>query len=160
MATAPRWLDETEMQAWLNWLLSSSLLRDKLDAELTAEHQLSLAEYEVLAQLSQSPGERARMSELAQLAVVSKSRLTHLVDRMVERGFVERERCPNDRRGLFAVLTPAGRTVLEAAAPSHVDSVRRYLIDVLDRGELRTLGCALGRVVDGLSDGARPPAAG
>jgi DNA-binding MarR family transcriptional regulator len=160
MAKAARWLDETEMQTWLNWLLSSSLLREKLDAELTAEHQLSLAEYEVLAQLSQSPGERARMSELAQLAVVSKSRLTHLVDRMVERGFVERERCPNDRRGLFAVLTPAGKKVLRTAAPSHVESVRRYLIDVLDRSELQTLGCALGRVVDGLSDGARPPAAG
>ena len=74
------------MRTWLAWVQSSLLLRDRLDAELVAEHDLSLAEYEVLAFVSQAPAGRLRMAELAATTIVSRSRLTHLVDRLVRRG--------------------------------------------------------------------------
>jgi DNA-binding MarR family transcriptional regulator len=142
-----RWLDDLEMRTWLAWVQSSLLLRDRLDAELVAEHDLSLAEYEVLAFVSQAPAGRLRMAELAATTIVSRSRLTHLVDRLVRRGLVTRQQCPSDRRGWFAVLTPAGRRLLRKAAPTHVRGVRQYLIDVLTPDEVAALGPVLERVV-------------
>jgi DNA-binding MarR family transcriptional regulator len=158
-----RWLDDVEMRTWLAWVQSSLLLRDRLEAELVAEHDLSLPEYEVLAFVSQAPAGRLRMTELAATTIVSRSRLTHLVDRLVRRGFLVRQQCPSDRRGWFAVLTPAGRRLLRKAARTHVRGVRQYLIDVLTPDEVAALGPVLERVVgaigsdqscDGRNDGS------
>jgi DNA-binding MarR family transcriptional regulator len=158
-----RWLDDVEMRTWLAWVQSSLLLRDRLEAELVANHDLSLPEYEVLAFVSQAPAGRLRMTELAATTIVSRSRLTHLVDRLVRRGFLVRQQCPSDRRGWFAVLTPAGRRLLRKAARTHVRGVRQYLIDVLTPDEVAALGPVLERVVgaigsdqscDGRNDGS------
>jgi DNA-binding MarR family transcriptional regulator len=151
---ATRWLDDTEMRTWLAWVQATLQLRDRLDAELVAEHELSLPEYEVLAVISQNPDGRARMAELAAVAIVSRSRLTHLVDRLAHRGLVARQQCRSDRRGWFAVLTPAGRRLLQRAAPTHMRGVRRYLIDVLTPDEVATLGPALERVADAIVRGS------
>src|SRR5690606_32684985 len=119
---------------------------------------LTLADYEILAHLSEAPDDRLRMSELADAALVSRSRLTHRVDRLAARGLVAREACPTDKRGTFAVLTPAGRSTIVATAPTHVEGVRRYLVNRLDPDLLTAVGEGLGQVADAVRDaGAAPP---
>jgi DNA-binding MarR family transcriptional regulator len=146
----PRWLNEEEQRAWRAFLRAGVLLLERLDTELDEAHGLSLSDYEVLADLSEAPGERLRMSELAELALVSRSRLTHAVDRLQQAGMVRRERCPGDRRGVNAVLTAKGRRLLEEAAPTHVEGVRRYLVDV-GPAELTRLTDLFTRVTEALA---------
>jgi DNA-binding MarR family transcriptional regulator len=132
------------------------LLVDRLDAELLEAHDLSLASYEILVVLAEEPAGTMRMNQLADRALISRSRLTHLVDRLVERGLVERRPCPSDRRGVNAVLTADGRALLEAAAPTHVAGVRHYVIDPLDPEVLQTLRRDLEPVLAELeADGAQ-----
>jgi len=130
-AAGPRWLDVDEQKAWRAWLYSAQLLMDRLDRELTHETGISHAYYEILVALSETPGRRLRMSELADRCLSSRSRLSHAVSRLEERGWVGRELCPDDGRGQLAVLTDNGFAALEAAAPIHVASVRTHLFDQL-----------------------------
>ncbi len=134
-----KWLDDEEQRTWRIWLRHSLLLFDRLDAELRHGHGVGLADYEILVQLSEAPEHRLRMSELASQALVSRSRLTHRVDRLVADGLVERRPCPTDRRGLFAVLSPRGEELLSQAAPTHVNGVRRYAIDPLSADTRRAM---------------------
>jgi DNA-binding MarR family transcriptional regulator len=127
----PRWLDAEEQKAWRAWLYSTLLLQDQLDRELTRETGISHAYYEVLVQLSEAPGRMLRMSQLAERSLSSRSRLSHAVSRLEERGWVRRQVCEEDGRGQLAVLTDAGFAALEAAAPVHVESVRTHLFDQL-----------------------------
>jgi DNA-binding MarR family transcriptional regulator len=127
-----QWLDVDEQRAWRTMLRFSVLMLDRLDSELRTAHGIGLADYEILVQLSEAPGRALRMSELANLALVSRSRLTHRVDRLASAGLVTREPCPTDRRGMFAVLSDDGMRLLEEAAPTHVAGVRRYAIEPLD----------------------------
>ena len=127
----PRWLDAEEQQAWRAWLYSSLLLQDRLDRELTRETGISHAYYEILVALSEAPERQMRMSELADTCLSSRSRLSHAVSRLEERGWVRRQVCPDDGRGLLAVLTDEGFAALEAAAPVHVEGVRTHLFDQL-----------------------------
>ncbi|KQS65983.1 MarR family winged helix-turn-helix transcriptional regulator [Modestobacter sp. Leaf380] len=126
-----RWLDEGEQQAWRAWLYSTQLLADRLDRELTRETGISHAYYEILVQLSETPGRSLRMSELAERCLSSRSRLSHAVSRLEERGWVRRQVCESDGRGQLAVLTDDGFAALEKAAPVHVESVRTHLFDQL-----------------------------
>jgi DNA-binding MarR family transcriptional regulator len=130
-AAGPRWLDVDEQKAWRAWLYSAQLLMDRLDRELTHETGISHAYYEILVALSETPGRKLRMSELADRCLSSRSRLSHAVSRLEERGWVGREMCPDDGRGQLAVLTDNGFAALEAAAPIHVESVRTHLFDQL-----------------------------
>lgn len=153
-----RWLDEVEMAAWRALVCAFSELTAALDGELQAEHGLSLADYEVLAHLSEAPDRRLRMTELAERLHLSPSGLTRRLDGLVGAGLVARDRCAADRRGSFAVLTDPGRRRLEAAAPTHVEGVRRHLVDRLSRGQLTELASALQAVGDATHAGrpARP----
>lgn len=144
--TTPRWLDARQQRAWRGTIAGSILLVDELDRDLRTTHDLTLADYEILVRLSEVDDDRLRMSELADAALVSRSRLTHRVNRLAERGLVAREACPDDRRGTFAVLTPLGRRLLQQAAATHVESVRRHLVDRLSDDELVQLGELLGRL--------------
>lgn len=135
----PRWLDETEQRAWRGFLHMTELLKAQLGRDLQKETGLSDADYSVLVHLSEIDGRRMRMSDLAGRLLWSKSRLSHQVARMEDRGLVRREECPTDARGSFAVLTDKGFKVIEHAAPFHVESVRRHLIDRLTRDDLLTL---------------------
>lgn len=134
------------MAAWQALIATQARLLAKLDDELARAHGLSLAEYEVLVQLSAAPGGAVRMAELAELALVSPSGLTRRVDGLTAKGLVRRQSCPSDRRGSLAVLTEDGRRRLVEAAPTHVAGVRRHLMDRLSRSELAVLAEALGRV--------------
>jgi DNA-binding MarR family transcriptional regulator len=126
-----RWLDEEEQKAWRAWLYSSMLLQDQLDRELTHETGISHAYYEILVQLSEAPGRALRMSQLADRSLSSRSRLSHAVSRLEERGWVRRQVCESDGRGQLALLTDEGFAALEAAAPTHVEGVRSHLFDQL-----------------------------
>ncbi|HEV2087625.1 MAG TPA: MarR family transcriptional regulator [Cryptosporangiaceae bacterium] len=142
----PRWLDPTEMRAWRGVIAMNRLLFEQLGRDLAAESGLSMADYEVLVQLSEAPERRLRMTELAHYSLSSKSRLSHQIARMEEVGWVRREACPSDRRGAFAVLTDAGFATLAAAAPGHLASVRRHLFDRLTADDVGRLADILGKV--------------
>jgi len=148
MAGTP-WLDDVEMRAWRSLLRAHSRLLSRLDAELQSSQGMSAADYGVLVQLSEQEGGRMRMSELAENLLLSPSGLTRRLDGLVSAGLVERRRCPTDRRGAFAVLTPAGQARLESAAPDHVEQVRRHFINRLSRKQLELLGEALDAVSAG-----------
>ena len=135
----PRWLDAEEQKAWRAWLFSSLLLQDRLDRELTHETGISHAYYEILVQLSEAPGRMLRMSQLAERSLSSRSRLSHAVSRLEERGWVRRQVCPDDGRGQLAVLTDDGFAALEAAAPIHVEGVRTHLFDQLTPEQVATM---------------------
>ncbi|NEK59852.1 MarR family transcriptional regulator [Geodermatophilus sabuli] len=135
----PRWLDADEQRAWRAWLYSAQLLMDRLDRELTHETGISHAYYEILVALSETEGRMLRMSELADRCLSSRSRLSHAVSRLEERGWVRRQICPEDGRGQLAVLTDEGFAALEAAAPVHVGSVRAHLFDQLSPGQVEAM---------------------
>jgi len=151
------WLDETEMAAWQAFLRASIRLMERLDGELEG-HGISLADYEILVHLSAEPAGELRMTELAARTLVSRSGLTRRLDRLVESGLVERRSCPTDRRGVFAVLTTAGRSRLEQAAPTHVEGVRRHFLSQVPRQDLQAFSDALNAVVQS-SVSQTPPAA-
>lgn len=117
----------------------------QLERELQRECGLSIPEYEVLVHLSEAEDRKLRMARLAGLVVASKSRLTHLVNRMEQRGTVGREECATDRRGSFAVLTDAGWDLLQTAAPVHLRGAREHMVDLIGTEKLVALGssCAI-----------------
>ncbi|WP_375477758.1 MarR family winged helix-turn-helix transcriptional regulator [uncultured Jatrophihabitans sp.] len=136
---ATRWLTPDEQRTWRRYLESSKVLLDVLDRQLQHDADLPHAYYEILVRLSEAEDRSLRMSELADLTRSSRSRLSHAVARLEERGWVERADCLTDRRGQLAQLTDAGHDVLRAAAPGHVDTVRRYFIDALTPAQLGQL---------------------
>jgi DNA-binding MarR family transcriptional regulator len=135
----PRWLDAEEQKAWRAWLYSTLLLQDRLDRDLTHGTGISHAYYEILVALSEAPGRMMRMSELADRLLSSRSRLSHAVARLEERGWVRRQVCAEDGRGQLAVLTDEGFAALEAAAPVHVESVRVHLFDQLTPQQIENM---------------------
>lgn len=143
---APPPLDADEQRAWLAFLQAASRALDTLDRDLSDE-DLSLADYEILAILSESPDRRLAMSDLARLALVSKSRLTYRVDRLEQAGLVDRVRCESDARRVWATLTPAGLRAVRQAWPVHLASVRRIVIDPLARRDLPSFSRSLERIV-------------
>lgn len=151
-ATTPRWLNPAELKAWRQYIIASRRLLDALDEDL-ASHDLSLADYEVLAQLSDAPDRSMRMSELAELAMISRSRLSHRIKVMEQAGWVRREACPDDKRGSFAIMTPKGWKAIVAAAPDHVESVRTRFLDVLDKGDQKLLAEIFERVTERVKGG-------
>ncbi len=126
-----QWLSLDEQRAWRGLLESTRLLFDALDRQLTADSSMATGYYEILVNLSEAPGRSTRMGDLAQRTRSSRSRLSHAVDRLEERGWIERGECPTDRRGQTATLTEAGYAALVAAAPGHVRAVREHVIDRL-----------------------------
>jgi DNA-binding MarR family transcriptional regulator len=126
-----RWLDEGEQQTWRSFMTASRLFFDGIERQLQQEAGLPHAYYEILVRLSEAPGRTLRMSDLASTSLSSRSRISHAVARLEENGWVRRRPCENDKRGALAELTDAGMAGLEAAAPGHVEAVRRGLFDAL-----------------------------
>ncbi len=139
-AEPTRWLSEAERQTWLTWIFASRLFWEELERDLQREAGMPFGYYDILVMLSESPDRRLRMSDLADCTQSSRSRLSHAVTRLEALGWVRRERCADDKRGAEAVLTDAGFEALAAAAPLHVESVRRHLFDVLTPEQLAQLG--------------------
>jgi DNA-binding MarR family transcriptional regulator len=135
----PRWLDGTEARVWLGYRRMRALLDLRIARELMRDSGLSEPDYDVLSNLTAAPEHRCRLNELAAVMVWSNSRLSHHLTRMQQRGLVAREECADDARGAMVVLTEAGRAAIEAAAPSHVASVRRNFFDLLSAEQLGRL---------------------
>ncbi len=147
----PRWLDEREQRAWRGYRRMRRLLDLELSRQLMRDSGLSEPDYDVLSDLSETPDQRLRLSELADRMLWSRSRLSHHLSRMQQRGLVTREECATDGRGSIVVLTPEGRRAIEAAAPGHVAAVRRHLIDLLTPEEITALDALTHRVVTRLT---------
>ncbi|WP_018658200.1 MarR family winged helix-turn-helix transcriptional regulator [Actinomadura flavalba] len=137
---------------WRSMLRAQAQISRRLQADLAGSHDLALAAYDVLAHLGDAPGGRLRMNDLADRVLLSRSGLTRLVDRLQSEGLVCRESCASDARGLFAVLTPAGRSRLAEATPTYQRGVRDYVLSRLDEHDLLVVGALL----DKLADGAYP----
>jgi DNA-binding MarR family transcriptional regulator len=150
-----RWLSDSEQQSWRAILRGTRLLEQALDRALdTAGIQLS--EYEIISMLSEAPGARLRMSELAETVVQSRSRLTHTATRLESRGWVTREPCADDKRGVELVLTPTGWEAVTRISRIHVQSVRDNLVDIMPPEQFKALGDAMGVVRDHLAPEATP----
>jgi DNA-binding MarR family transcriptional regulator len=142
----PRWLEPPEMEAWLAYVAATTLLDGELDRQLQRDSGMPHAYYQILAMLSEVPGRRLRMSELAAVTQSSQSRLSHAVARLEREGWVRRSPCAEDRRSTYAHLTEEGFAALAAAAPGHVNTVRRHLFDRLTAeqvGQLRDISRAV-----------------
>jgi len=145
-----RWLTEDEQRTWRAFLAAIRLLIDQLDRELQGEAGMPHTYYEILVALSEAPGRTLRMNELADACQSSRSRLSHAVSRLEEAGWVRREACPTDKRGALAVMTDEGFAAIEAAAPGHVEGVRRHVFDVLTPAQVVQLGEISAAIRDGL----------
>ncbi len=137
-----QWLDDDEQRAWRSYVRATRLLDGAIQRDLAC-HGVSHDEYEILVNLSERPCRSARMSELAESVVNSRSRLTHTVGRLESRGYVRRQASPDDRRGVLCVMTEEGFGALDTAARSHVNGVRRNLLDQMTREQFLALGEAL-----------------
>ncbi|MFH8403506.1 MarR family winged helix-turn-helix transcriptional regulator [Streptomyces sp. NPDC018019] len=149
-AGEPRWLNDEEQYAWQSYLHATTLLEDHLDRQLQRDAGMPHVYYGLLVQLSQAPRRRLRMTELAQNAKITRSRLSHAVARLEKSGWVRREDCPSDKRGQNAVLTDEGLRVLEKAAPGHVSAVRAAIFDRLSPEQVGQLADICRTVADGL----------
>lgn len=134
------------MRIFRAFLAATNRVSTHLSDSLKQRSGLTLDDYEVLVHLSAAADDRLRMSELSRQLLHSQSRLTQRVDRLTKRGFVSRERCPDDGRGMFACLTEAGRSELEAAAPGHLSDVRASLMDHIKPSERKVLASVLERI--------------
>jgi DNA-binding MarR family transcriptional regulator len=152
MNDTTRWLSPAEQHAWRAFVRLHQKLTATLSRDLQAQSKLSGSDYEVLVALTDVPEGRLRPQDLAKTIEWEQSRLSHQIARMAKRGLVAREECAEDGRGVFVAITAAGRKVVEAAAPKHVATVRRLVIDVLTPDELATLGELYGRILDRLDD--------
>jgi DNA-binding MarR family transcriptional regulator len=146
-----RWLDEREAHLWRSWLRVREELPAVLADSLNRDSGLSAADYAVLVPLSESPEGMLRARDLGREIYWDRSRLSHHLRRMENRGLVVREECVEDARGAMVRLTAAGRRAIEAAAPGHVEATRQYFFDLLSAHEVDVLASALDRVLAGLS---------
>ena len=135
-----RWLSEQEARAWRQFLVMTGRLRRSLGAELQRDTGLSEGDYGVLVALSEAEDERLRPSEIGAAIQWEKSRLSHHLTRMEQRGLVRRMACKTDNRGALVAMTATGRRALERAAPAHVDHVRRVFLDALTPEQVVALG--------------------
>lgn len=156
----PRWLDETEMRAWTGFLETYQLLHRLVDRQLRDDGEVTQVQYEILTRLNEAPGRRLRMTELADRMVCSRSGLTYQVSQLEKAGLLRRQTDAQDERGVLAVLTGAGRSVLERTAPGHVATVRGGFLDALGEEQVAQLAdifdVARGHLarIDGLCYGA------
>ena len=136
-------LEPAEERAWKAFLDAQAALLRQLETELIKEEDMTLAEFDVLVQLRMAPGSRLRMTELSERVRLSPSGLTRLVDRLARAGLVKRGSCPGDRRGTFAILTPAGTTRLRRARPVHLRGIREHFGKRLSSAQLAAVAEAL-----------------
>jgi DNA-binding MarR family transcriptional regulator len=139
---------DPRIEPWRAFLQAHARVARRLDEELRAEHDLSVAEYDALLNIAEAPGRRLRMRRLADQVVLSKSGVTRLIDRLVADGLVERSSCTTDARGAEAVLTEAGLRRLRAASRTHLRGIADHFLDVVDDADLAVVDRAMRAVAD------------
>ncbi len=148
-----KWLTAPEQRAWRAYLEATTLLFDTLDHQLQRDAGMPHGYYEILVRLSEAPRRALRMNELAEASRSSRSRLSHAVARLEERGWVRRFECTTDRRGQVAELTDAGFAALADAAPGHVAAVRANMIGLLGPDQVGQLEGICRTIIDGVERG-------
>ncbi|MFI9720529.1 MarR family winged helix-turn-helix transcriptional regulator [Streptomyces sp. NPDC052396] len=146
----PRWLSEQEQATWRAFRHAMTLLEDHLDRQLQRDAGMPHLYYGLLVELSEAPRRRMRMTELAQSAKITRSRLSHAIARLEKNGWVRREHCPSDKRGQLAVLTEEGFRMLSESAPGHVAAVRAAVFDRLTPEEAEQFGDICGKLATAL----------
>ena len=139
------WLNPTELKAWRSYIVSSRRLFEALEGDL-ADHELTLSDYEMLVHLSEAPDRTLRMSDLAERAMMSRSRLSHRIKVMEKEGLVKRQACTHDKRGSFAVMTAKGWSAIKNAAPDHIASVRERFVSHLSKKDQMAIAEIFGRI--------------
>ncbi|WP_309238676.1 MarR family winged helix-turn-helix transcriptional regulator [Actinoplanes aureus] len=147
----PRWLTSAELGTWVNIAQMLMLLPAALDRQLREDTGIPHAYYQILAMLSNEPDRAMRMTDLARVVGSTSSRLSHAVASLEQRGWVERQACRSDKRGQIAYLTDAGLAALEAAAPGHVEEVRRLVFDHLTEEDVACLGAITAKLLPTLN---------
>jgi DNA-binding MarR family transcriptional regulator len=140
-------MSDTDVAAWAALLRVHAALAPTLDRELQAACSLPLTWYDVLLELNYAPDRRLSMGELGQRAVVSRTRVSRVVDALAEAGLVTRESNPDDRRSAYAGLTAAGLERFRAAAPVYLAGIKRHFTDLISADESRTIAAALSRIL-------------
>jgi len=135
----PKWLSGDEEKAWRGFVALRIGLVGYLARQLAQECGITEAEFEVLVVVSEAPGQRIRSRELGKALNWERSRLSHQIARMEERGMVAREQCENDARGFDVLLTKVGLKAIQAAAPKHLEAVRHCFIDLLTPAQMKAL---------------------
>jgi len=156
--TATRWLSPTEERAWRGYRRMRTLLDLRLARDLAQDSGLSEPDYDVLSTLTEAAGSSWRANELAARLLWSSSRLAHHVGRMERRGLVTRRSSDDDGRGAVIAISDQGMEILRRAAPGHLDSVRRHLVDLLTPAEIETLAAISGKVIRHFAEETRPGA--
>ncbi|PSK89402.1 DNA-binding MarR family transcriptional regulator [Murinocardiopsis flavida] len=152
MATEPSWLSTREDRAWRGSLRMHSQLSARLNQDLLQDSGLSASEYEMLVVLSEHPDGRMPAQRLRSQLLWEKSRLSHLMRRMEQRGLIARESNPADARSAMVCLTPQGRNAITEAAPDHVLRVRQHFIDLMTPEELDIVTAISDRVLAHLAE--------
>jgi DNA-binding MarR family transcriptional regulator len=152
----PQWLNAQQQRVWRDYLRVSRLLPAQLNRELQASSGLSAPEYEVLVNLSEAPGGRLRPFQLGEATQWEQSRLSHQLTRMQRRGLILREDCPKDGRGAFIVLTPAGRSAIESAAPAHAAGVLELVFSRLSDEEVAAFGQVCEKILQAVAETGAP----
>ena len=148
-------LSRPGIQAWRTFLGAHAAVMRRMEAELEAEGQLSLADYDVLLNLASAPGGKLRMSELAEHVLLSRSGMTRRIDRLEAAGYVTRAECAADRRGSYAAITPAGLERVRSAGPTHLRGIQEHFLAKLSAEELDAISSALAKVIPpGSPDGS------
>ncbi|WP_250031106.1 MarR family winged helix-turn-helix transcriptional regulator [Paractinoplanes maris] len=146
-------MGDTDVAAWAALLRVHAALVPRMDKELQAACGLPFTWYDVLLELNSAPGRRLSMGELGEKAVVSRTRVSRVVDQLVEARLVSRESNPDDRRSAYAVITEAGRQRLRAAAPVYLGAIERHFTSVMTAAESRAVARALEKVVASQASG-------
>ncbi|WP_155060489.1 MarR family winged helix-turn-helix transcriptional regulator [Streptomyces blattellae] len=149
-----RWLTPEEQRAWRAYIGAALLMEDALDRQLQQEAGMPHMYYSILSVLSEAPERRLRMTDLAEGLKITRSRLTYAVTRLEKDGLVRREHCRWDKRGSIAALTDEGMTMLERAAPGHVETVRTLLFDRLTPEQVRQMEGIFSKVAEGFEGDA------
>jgi DNA-binding MarR family transcriptional regulator len=139
--------DALGLATWAMFLRTHAAVVSRLEREMDDERRLPLAWYDVLLELNAAPDRRLRMQELGHRVVLSRSRVSRIVDELTQAGMTRREPDATDRRGSYAVLTPAGRTALRSAAPIYLRGITEHFTAHLDDHQLRAVHEALARVL-------------
>jgi DNA-binding MarR family transcriptional regulator len=145
-ASQESWLSATELRAWRAFMSVQMRMNYEMNRQLQGDNDLSLADYHVLNALTEAPGGRLQVSDLAALIGWERSRASHQLRRLCERGLTERAPSQDDGRATDATLTKAGREAIDAAAPGHVALVRRMFFDPLPDELLAPVTAALEHV--------------
>lgn len=139
-------MKDDDVEPWRWFLKAHAAALAAIEADMAARSVIPLSWYDVLLELNSAEGRQLRMTDLAERVVLSRTRVSRVVDELVAEGLVERTKNPADGRSALATLTKEGRAALRAAAPHYLAGIRTHFLELLEPGEREVIATALRRV--------------